>query len=178
MTLNRRGLNKYDLILGGVEVTAQFPLHKFLNLEHRKNGSDDAEVVMKFKLTALTLKPNKSVTAWQPISAIPGIHVTDGAMVDWDTNQVLVMFRLRASNYEEDSTPVLMLEALLLDSGTWEGVPQTKKKTMSGDGSLAILLWAAECAWYSPLPQHKLPTAPGILRLTMDVLPPSEFRYH
>ena len=89
----------------------------------------------------------------------------------------MVRFRLRVSNYEEDSTPVLMLEALVLNSSKWEGVPQTKKKTMSGDGSLAILLWAAECAWYSPLPKHKFPTAPGILRMTMDVVPPSKFKY-
>ena len=131
----------------------------FLNPEHRENGGDDAEVVMRFKPTALKFRTNKSMTDWQPISTVPGLYVTDGATVDWDTNQVLVRFRVRASNYEEDSTPVLMLEALVLDSGTWEGVPKTKKKTMSGDRSLAILLWAAECAWYSPLPQHKLPTA-------------------
>ena len=45
MTLNRRGLNNYDIILGGVEVTAKFPLHKFLNLEDRKM------VVTKLKLS-------------------------------------------------------------------------------------------------------------------------------
>ena len=109
MTLNRRGLNKYDLILGGAEVTAQFPLHKFLNLEHRENGSDDPEVVMNFKSTALTFRSNKSMTDWQPISTVPGLYVTNGATVDWDTNQVLIRFRLRASNYEEDPTPALML---------------------------------------------------------------------
>ena len=70
-----------------------------------------------------------------------------------------------------------MLEALVLNGGTWDGVPETKKMSMSGDGSLAIMLWSADCAWYSPLPHHKLPTAPGILRLSMDVPLPSEFRY-
>ena len=99
MTLNRRGLNNYDIILGGTEVNTKFPLHKFLNLEHRKNSSDDAEVIMKFKPTALKFKSNKSVTPWQTISTIPGLYVTNGATVDWDTNQVLVRFRLRASNY-------------------------------------------------------------------------------
>ena len=62
MTLSHRGLNNYDIILGGAEVTAKFPLHKFLNLEHRKNSSDDAEVIMKFKPMALTFKSNKSTT--------------------------------------------------------------------------------------------------------------------
>ena len=90
---------------------------------------------------------------------------------------MLVWFRLRASNYKEDPTPALMLEALILDSGTWEGVSLTKRKTMSGNGSSAILLWAEPCHWYSPLPEYKLPTAPGILRLTLDVPHPSEFKY-
>ena len=93
-------------------------------------------------------------------------------MVDWDSKQVLVQYRLRASNYEEDPTPVLMLEAIILDSGTWEGVPLTKRKTMSDNGSSAILLWAEPCHWYSPLPEYKLPTTPGILKMTLDDLPP------
>ena len=82
MTLNRAGLNNYDIIWGGAEVTAKFPLHKFLNLEDGKHGSDKAVVIMKFKPTDVTFKPNKSITAWQPISAFPVTHVTNGAMVD------------------------------------------------------------------------------------------------
>ena len=64
ITLNRRGLHCYDLIIGGAEVTVQFPLHVFLNLEHRENGSDDAEVIMKFNPTALKFRTCKSVTDW------------------------------------------------------------------------------------------------------------------
>ena len=85
MTLNKRGLHQYDLIIGGEEVTAQFPLHKFLNLEHRENGSDQAKVVIMFKPTALSFRPNKSMTDWVPISSIPGLYITEGAMVDWDS---------------------------------------------------------------------------------------------
>ena len=65
-----------------------------------------------------------------------------------------------------------MLEALILDISTWEDVPLTKRKTMSSNESSAILLWSEPCQWYSPLPEYKLPTAPGILRLTLDVPPP------
>ena len=54
---------------------------------------------MWFKPMALNFRPNKSVTDWQPISSIPGLYITDGAKVDWDTKQVLVRYRLRASNY-------------------------------------------------------------------------------
>ena len=78
-----------------------------------------------------------------------------------------------ARYYEEDPTPVLMLEALVLDNGTWEGLGATKRRTMSINGSSAILLWSKPCLWYSPLPEYKLLTALGILRLTLDVLPPN-----
>ena len=132
---------------------------------------------MKIKPAAVTFLTNKSVSAWQPILSFPETHVTKGAGVDWNTNQVLVRLRLRANQNEEGSRPVLLLEALVLNSGTWDGVPETKRMSLSGDGSLAIMLWSADCAWYSPLPHHKLPTAPGILRLSMDVPLPSEFRY-
>ena len=82
MTLNKKGLHQYDLIIGGEEVTAQFPLHKFLNLEHRENGSDQAEVIITLKPMALSFRPNKSITDWVPISSIPGLYITEGATVD------------------------------------------------------------------------------------------------
>ena len=56
------------------------------------------------------------MTDWVPISSIPGLYITNGAMVDWDTKQVLVRYRLKASNNEENPTPILMLEAIVLDS--------------------------------------------------------------
>ena len=178
MTLNRAGMSQYDIILGGAEITAKFQLSRFLNLEDRINGNDEAEVVMKIKPSAVVFIPNKSVSAWQPIaSQFPEIHVTQGAGVDWNTKQVLVRLRLRANQSEEGSRPVLLLESLVLDSGTWDGIPETKRRSLSGDGSLAIRLWSADCAWYSSLPHHKLPTAPGILRISLDVPLPSEFRY-
>ena len=88
MTLSRAGLSSYDIILGGAEFTAKFQLNKFLNLEDRINGNDEAEVVMKIKPAAVTFISNKSVSAWQPISSFPETHVTQGAGVDWTTNQV------------------------------------------------------------------------------------------
>ena len=63
MTFRRAGLSSYDIILGGAEFTAKFQLNKFLNLEDRINGNDEAEVVMKIKPTAVTFIPNKSVSA-------------------------------------------------------------------------------------------------------------------
>ena len=102
---------------------------------------------MKIKPTAVTFIPNKSISAWQPISSFPETHVTQGAGVDWNTNQVLVRLRLRANQNEEGSSPVLVLEALVLNGGTWDGVPETKKMSMSGDRSLATMLWSADCAW-------------------------------
>ena len=171
MTLNKRGLNQYDLIIGGEETTAQFPLHKFLNLEHRENGSDQAEVIITFKPMDISFRPNKSMTSWVT-STSTGLCVTNGATVDWDSQQVLVRFRLKVSNYEEDTTPVLMLEALALDNRTWGGLAATRRRMMSSNGSSAILLWAKPCLWYSSLPEYKLPTAPGILRLTLDICPP------
>ena len=119
----------------------------------------------------LSFWPNKSVAGWVPITSTD-LCITNGATVDWDSKQVLVRFRLKASNYEEDPTPVLMLEALVLDNRTWGGLGVTKRRTMSSNGSSAILLWSKPCLWYSPLLEYKLPTAPGILRLTLDVSPP------
>ena len=82
MTLNRAGMSQYDIILGGAEITAKFQLSRFLNLEDRINGNDEAEVVMKIKPSAVVFIPNKSVSAWQPIaSQFPEIHVTQGAGV-------------------------------------------------------------------------------------------------
>ena len=103
MTLSHAGLSSYDIILGGAEFTAKFQLNKFLNLEDRINGNDEAEVVMKIKPAAVTFLTNKSVSAWQPISSFPETHVTQGAGVDWNTNQVLVRLRLRANQNEEGS---------------------------------------------------------------------------
>ena len=178
MTLDRAGLSSYDIILGGGELAAKFQLKKFLNLEDRINGTDEAEVVVKIKPADVTFPPNKSVTEWRPISSqFPEIHITQGAGVDWNSKQVLTRLRLRANESKEGSSPALLLESLVLDSGTWEGVPETKKNTLSRSGSLAISLWSANCAWYSPLPQHKLPTAPGILLLTADVPLPGEVKY-
>ena len=133
MTFSRAGLSSYDIILGGAEITAKFQLNKFLNLEDRINGNDEAEAVMKIKPAAVTFLTNKSVSAWQPISSFPETHVTQGAGVDWNTNQVLVRLRLRANQNEEGSRPVLLLEALVLNSGTWDGVPETKRMCLYGD---------------------------------------------
>ena len=89
-------------------------------------------------------------------------------MVDWDTNQVLVRYRPTAS---------LMLEAIVLDNGTWEGVSRDNRETKSDNMSSTILPWEKPCAWYSSLPELKLPTAPGFSKLTRDVPRPSELKY-
>jgi hypothetical protein len=38
-------------------------------------------------------------------------------------------------------------------------------------------LWGQNSVWYSPLPQYRQPTAPGIIRIGADVTIPEVFRY-
>ena len=133
---------------------------------------------MKINPGAVIFKPNQSVTTWRPIKKqFPGLHITEGAVVDFDTKQVLTRLRLRANLTENGSNPVILLEALVLSDGTWEAVPQTTQETLSNSPSSAIRLWGQDCTWYSPLPHHKLPTAPGLLKAAINVPLPSELEY-
>ena len=180
MAFAHHGVAGFHFVLGGMDISAKFQLGNLFHLEDRENGNDELEVTVKVIPSALDFPPNKSVTAWQPITQMfKEIYTAQGAKVRWDIKQVLVRFRLRA-NVKVDSTssPNLLLEALVLPTGTWEaGVPEPKKKLLSSNHSSAIRLWSQDCAWYSPLPHLKLPTAPGISRIALDVPLPSEIKY-
>ena len=178
-TIGHDGIRTYHMIIGGAEITVQFPLASLFSLEERTNGPDSAEVSIKLNPAAVIFLPNQSVTDWKPINKqFPGLHITQGAVVDWDVKQTLTRLRLRANVTEAGSKPVLLLEALVLNEGTWEGVPKTKQETLSSDSSSAIRLWGSQdCTWYSPLHHHKLPTVPGLLKVSIDIPAPSEMEY-
>ena len=58
----------FNLVVGGGEMNAKFPVMNFLNLEDRENGSDNSEVSVTIRPTAIDFPPNKSVTNWVPIN--------------------------------------------------------------------------------------------------------------
>ena len=173
------GTFSYDLIIGGKCISAKFPLKNFLGLEDRDNGADTAMVTVKINPEEVDFPVNRSVTSWKPITSMfLDLHVSEGANVRWDTKQVLVRLRLRA-NVQPDSSskPVLVLEALVLPTGTWDAVADPKRKLLSKNSSSAVRLWSQDCSWYSPLPQYKLPTVSGMLRLFLDTVLPGELKY-
>ena len=159
-------------------MTARFPLRNLLGLEERNHGPDTALVVCKIDPASIIFPPNKCVSEWKPIvDLFPDLHVENGASVDWQTKHMLVRYRLKV-NTAESTKPVLLLEGMILPTGTWEGVADTKRETLSSDASSALRLWGSEdCKWYSPMPLHKLPTAPGISKLSLDTPLPSELEY-
>ena len=177
--LGSQGTTAYNIIIGGKSFQAKFPLKNFLGLEDRDNGADGAEVTATIDPAAIEFPVNRSVSRWKPIATMfPDTHVTEGANVRWDTRQVLVRLRLRANMSPDGSSkPVLLLEAIILPTGTWEGVAEPKKKLLSSNSSSAIRLWSKDCSWYSPLPQNKLPTVSGLMRLSLETPLPGEFKF-
>ena len=177
--LGVQGTTAYNIIVGGKKILAKFPLKNFLSLEDRDNGADGAEVTVTLNPEAIEFPVNRSVSDWKPITTMfPDTHITEGANVRWDTRQVLVRLRLRANMSPDGSSkPVLLLEALILPTGTWEGVADPKKKLLASNYSSAIRLWSQDCSWYSPLPQHKLPTVSGLMRLSLETVLPGEFKF-
>ena len=165
-------------MVGGGELKIKFPIKAFLNLESRENGSDDSLVSMSVDPSSIRFEGNRSTSSWVPISTIRDLHVTQGAVIRWDANQILIRFRLRA-NIKQDgrSVPSLLLEAIILPTGTWEAMPEPKRLLLSSTASAAIPLWSQECKWYSPLPDKKLPTPAGIYRPSLDFKLPSELEY-
>ena len=175
----RHGTDNYNFIVGGKSIHAKFPLKKLMGLEDRGNGADTALVTVKINPEAIEFSTNKSVTIWKPITLMfPDIHVSEGANVRWDTKQVMARLRLRANVQPDSSTkPTLILEALVLTTGTWEAVAGPKQLLLSKNTSSAVQLWAQDCSWYSPLPQYKLPTVSGLMRTSLDAAVPGELKY-
>ena len=177
--LNRDGPSATNLVLGGANKIVKFPISSFLHLEDRESGNDEALVELVINPPSINFPANKFVTDWQPITEMfRDLHVTNGAIVRWSEKQVLCRFRFR-SNIKKDgsSRPTLLLEALVLSTGTWGAVPESKKQLLSMDRSLAIKLASVDLSWYSPIPAHRLVTAMGYSRLSVDVPVPEEFRY-
>ena len=180
MAFAHSGPSAFHLVIGGANLTAIFPLKTFFHLEDRENGSDEAEVKLIIKPSSMDFPPNKFVTKWKPIAEeFPELHTTQGANVRWCTKQVLVRYRFRANiSVDASSSPTLLLEALVLPTGTWEAaVPGPKKMSLSGNKSSALRLWSTDSSWYSPLPLLKLPTIPGFSRTSLAVPLPSELKY-
>ena len=164
--------------MGDSSVKVKFPLSSFLRLEERENGNDEAEVEVSIDPTSISFPPNKPVTVWEDITTMfRDLHVSAGANVRWSSKKVMTRFRFR-SNVQMDGTskPTLLLERIILESGTWEALAESKKRILSGYESSAILLAALNVVWYSPLEQHRLPTVPGLLRKSATVLLPSELK--
>ena len=165
-------------LIGGVDQTVRFPVSSFLHLEDRESGSDNAQVEVVIVPSAIDFPPNKFVTEWKPITEMfRDIHVTEGATVRWG-DKVLCRYRLR-SNVKEDgsSRPTLLIEGMILTTGTWAAVPESKKRLLSLDTSTAIRLASIEVAWHSPIPGCKLVTAIGFFRPSMEIPVPGELKY-
>lgn len=178
MTVANSGMSRFNVMVGGTAITAKFPLDNLFRLEDRVNG-DRAEVSVQINPNKITFSDNSGVSSWLPITTqFKDIHVSEGATVRWDTKEVLTRFRL-SSNLLDDGTskPNLLLEAIVLPSGTWNAVPIPEQLTLSNTASAAIRLWSEDCTWISPLPINKLPTVAGIARQTFDVTLPNEFSY-
>ena len=134
MAFAHSGPSAFHLVIGGANLTAIFPLKTFFHLEDRENGSDEAEVKLIIKPSSMDFPPNKFVTKWKPIAEeFPELHTTQGANVRWCTKQVLVRYRFRANiSVDASSSPTLLLEALVLPTGTWEAAVPGPKKILPG----------------------------------------------
>ena len=71
----------------------------------------------------------------------------------------------------------MQVEALVLDTGTWAAVPESKKQLLSLNTSMAVKLAVMDVAWYSPIPAFRLITAMGYMRSSVDVPLPREYKY-
>ena len=171
------GLSSFSYIFGGEPVKKCFSLGNLLHLEERSNGSDEAQVEVIIDPTAVDIKSNFSVSEWKPITTLfKDIHVTQGAGVTW--SNILGRFRIRANLMGDgSSSPLLILEAIVLSDGTWNALPESKKIKISSSNSSAIVLTSVELNWFSPMPKYKLPTVAGIMRSSLEVPLPTEFEY-
>ena len=132
-------MSSFNVMMGGPTMRATFPLDNFFRLEDRVNG-EASEVTVEVNPNKIIFLTNKGVSGWVPITTqFKDVHISNGATVRWDSNQVLTRFRLK-SNLVNDSTtkPILLLEALVLSSGTWSAVPKTAQMTLSANSSSAI----------------------------------------
>ena len=179
MTFQPQGLSSFNALLGGPKLQIKFPLDNLLHLEDRVNGNN-VDVSLEVDPSAIKFLTNKGVSEWSPISTqFREIHVSGGASVRWDDKQVLSRFRLKPNvQLDGTSSPVLILEAIVLQSGTWDAIDMPLKKKLSASASMAISLWSTNCCWLSSTPKKRLPTMPGIYRdMSYETPLPSELSY-
>ena len=179
IALEEKGPKCFSFILGGGEIQVKFPLKKFMRLETRVHGRDEAEISFTLDPRAIDFPSNKCVTDWEYISSMfREVHVTEGASIDF--KNIMTRLRLRANLKKDGSTaPALLLEALVIPQadGTWDGISDTKKCILGGNGSAAIELWNHDVTWYSPLSKYKLETVMGFSRSSIEVGFPVEILY-
>ena len=171
------GVCGYRFIMGGPATEVSFTLSKFLGLENREQGTNEAQITFVFDPASICFMENKSVTSWKPIRTLfPDLHISQGAIIQLE--EIMVRFRIRANMTKTGtSIPMLLLEALVIKEGTWDAIPETKQKTVSGVTSSAIFLWSAESVWFSPRPDLLLPTVSGIERSSFGFALPGPVKY-
>ena len=171
------GVCGFRFLMGGPTTEVSFPLRKFLGLENREQGTDDAEISLSIDPASISFIENKSVSQWKKIrSCFPDMHVAQGALVSIE--EIMVRYRIRANLTKTgSSTPVLLLEALVIKEGTWEAIPELKQRTVSGVTSSAVLLWSTDVVWFSPRPDLLLPTISGIERSAFGFALPGPAKY-
>ena len=166
------------MLVGGGVIHAKFPMKNFLNLESRENGADDTVVSLTINPASISFPPSKTVTNWVPIKQqFKELGISGGATIRWEERHILTRYRFRPNMDGEGlCKPVLLVEAIILKEGTWEAVPETKKKLLSRNQSSALRLWGQDCQLYSSMPDKRLPTIPGILRRSAEAPLPGEFK--
>ena len=177
VTWAKSGATSYCFVLGGPKTAVKIPLSRFLGLETRERGPDEAALIFTFDPASIEFSNNKSVTNWRYIKTMfPDLHLSQNSSIDLD--EILVRVRIRANLSEEgESHPSLLLEAIVIKDGTWEGVAQPTMIKVSAATSAAIFLWKADIAWCFQVPEHRLITTPGICRSQFGFASPNEFKY-
>ena len=171
------GVCGFRFLIGGPITEVMFPVSKFLGLENREQGTNDAELSLSFDPASISFAENKSVSQWKPIkSCFPDIHISQGAIVNLD--EILVRYRIRANLTKTGtSKPALLLETILIKEGTWDAVSEPKQKILSGVTSSAVLLWSSDLVWFSQRSDLVLPTVSGIERSAFGFALPGPFKY-
>ena len=73
------GVCGFRFLIGGPITEVMFPVSKFLGLENREQGTNEAELSLSFDPASVSFAENKSVSKWKPIkSCFPDIHISQG----------------------------------------------------------------------------------------------------
>ena len=177
VTWAKGGVTSYCFLIGGPTMNVKIPLSRFLGLETREHGHNEAEVILSFDPASIVFPNNKGVTNWTYMRTMfPDLHLSQGSSINLE--EIMVRFRIRANLTKEGgSVPSLLLEAIVIKDGTWEGLAEPTKIKVSAASSSAVFLWKNDMVWCFPVPEHKLLTTPGICKSQFGYALPNEFRY-